>query len=430
MRTFQTVVLLIFGALALLGVFIFATVNSGGSSGIGQVEIWGTIPQEDFDALIATVQSERKDFDQVRYTEIEPTIYKKRLLESFASGAGPDLYLVSQDQVLSETPRILPISYDILSVRDFKDAFIEEGELYLIDAGILGLPLTIDPLLMYWNRDILSQAGIAQPPKFWDELVALAPKLTVRDGKGNISRSTIAFGEYRNVTNAKEILATLFLQAGDPIVERDAEGKPFVVIDREATSLTAPGPSTLRFYTEFANPIKTIYSWNRALPTSQKEFLAGDLALYIGFASELSDLRAQNPNLNFDLAPLPQTRDLKNKLTFGVMQALSVSKTSRNPGGAQSAALILTGDVEIEVLAAKLGLPPVTRTGLANRPTGGASQLFYDSALIARGWLDPNPESSNEIFLNMIEAVTSGKLEISDALGRAGTALAELLRGN
>ncbi len=46
---------------------------------------------------------------------------------------------------------------------------------------------------------------------------------------------------------------------------------------------------------------------------SKNMFLAGDLALYFGFASELDDLKNKNPNLNFDVTLFPQTGDLNLK---------------------------------------------------------------------------------------------------------------------
>ncbi len=430
MKTFQTAILLIFGALALIGVLVFATVSNQSSGGIGAVAVWGTLPKDSVDSLLAQIETNRHDFDQVRYTYIDPALYEQKLLEGFASGTGPDLFLVPQESLLAQTSHIAPIGYSTLSQRAFKDRFVQEGELYLKDSGALALPLTIDPLVLYWNRDMLANGGIAKPPSFWDELVTLAPKLSVRDSKGTVTQSAIALGEYRNITNAKAILSALFMQAGDSIVSRDADGNPYASLAAENSSLTSAGPSAIRFYTQFANPINTIYSWNRALPESQKAFLAGSLAFYVGFASEAAGLRAQNPNLNFDVAPLPQTRDIKNKLTYGAMQAISVPKTTHNLSGATAVALELVSDANLAYLADKLGLPPVSRADLSSQPPSAAQQVFYASALIARGWLDPAPEKTNTIFQDMIEGVTSGKFEISDALSRASLALDELLRGN
>ena len=59
----------------------------------------------------------------------------------------------------------------MISERDFKNTYIEEGELYLAANGILGLPITVDPMVMYWNRDIFSSAAIAAPPSYWDEFL-------------------------------------------------------------------------------------------------------------------------------------------------------------------------------------------------------------------------------------------------------------------
>ena len=77
---------------------------------------------------------------------------------------------MAQDGIVRNQDKIIEIPYDTISGRDFKNTFIEEGEMYLTENGVLGLPFTIDPMVMYWNRDIFQSVGIANPPEFWDEL--------------------------------------------------------------------------------------------------------------------------------------------------------------------------------------------------------------------------------------------------------------------
>jgi len=49
----------------------------------------------------------------------------------------------------------------------------------------------------------------------------LTPRVTVLDAGSNIKTSTVALGEWSNILYAKDIVAMLMLQAGDPIVSRD-----------------------------------------------------------------------------------------------------------------------------------------------------------------------------------------------------------------
>ena len=327
--------------------------------------------------------------------------------------------------MLSHRNKIFVLPYESFSERRFKDTYIEAAELYLDETGVIAFPFIVDPLVMYWNRDILSREGVAVPPQFWDEFFVLSPKITKRDRSSNILQATVALGEYGNITHAKDILATLMLQAGNPIVALGATGDIEPQLMKNFGFTVRPAESALRFYTEFSNPIKSVYSWNRALSPSQQLFLADQLAFYFGYASEFSDLTRANPNLNFDVALLPQSRDGK-RATFGKLQAFAVTNVSQNKEGALKVASILSGNFVLEEMAHITGLPPVSRKLLVSPPPDATSPVFYDSALISKAWLDPNAEISDRIFREMVESITSGRLRIGEALQEANDQLGVL----
>ena len=53
--------------------------------------------------------------------------------------------------------------------------------------------------------------------------------------------------------------------------------------------------------------------------------------------------------------------------------------------------------------------------------------VFYDSAIRAKTWLDPEPTESNTIFKNMIESITSGRSRTGEAVLKAHRELTNLL---
>src|SRR3989338_7166104 len=108
-----------------------------------------------------------------------------------------------------------------------------------------------------------------------------------------ITKSAIALGEYGNITNSKAILSAMFLQAGMPVVAKTG-GTPVPAILGSAINGVRPGEAVLNFYFQFANPVGAVYSWNRALPQDRLFFLSSNLAVYLGFASEVSYLRERN----------------------------------------------------------------------------------------------------------------------------------------
>ena len=429
MKYFQIIVIAIFALFAVVGVIFFAGFKPGGSTegAINNVEIWGTVDRVAVTNLLGKVRSNRVDFKNVTYIEKDPRTFDSVFIEALASDKGPDLFLLEQDSIVRHSDKIIPIPYENFSERTFKDVFIEEGELYLTPEGVLGVPFMIDPMVLYWNRDMFSSSGISKPPQYWDEFFTLSPKITQRDQASNIVKSFTALGEYRNVVHAKEILSALIMQAGNKIIERGANGTLNVVLENKNDFSIAPAEAALLFYTEFSNPVQSVYSWNRALPDSRKSFISGDLALYIGFSSELLGIRQANPNLNFDVTHLPQSRDSDTKTTFGSMFAFAVPKSSSDVSGSFSAALALVDPLVLASFSEETGLPPVRRDLLASSPTDAFRSVFYDSALMSRAWLDPKSSESSDIFKRMIENVTSGRLHINESVKNASDELENLL---
>jgi ABC-type glycerol-3-phosphate transport system substrate-binding protein len=157
-------------------------------------------------------------------------------------------------------------------------------------------------------------------------------------------------------------------------------------------------------------------------------FTAGDLALYFGFASELNSIRLKNPNLNFDVAPILQSRTGNRKITYGRTYGLAIVRSSRNVAGAYTAILGLSAPDSVQSFARTLGTPPVRRSLLNERPSDAYLQTFYDSALWSQAWIDPNTTETNLIFKNLIETVTAGRARLETALNRADRELQDLIR--
>ena len=429
MSPFQIGIIILFIVFIVGGVAVFAAFGGlTGSGGVGPVVIWGTLDEQAMQDIVGAIGAEDDSFDEVSYVEKNPATYRAELVNALAAGSGPDLFMLAQEDIVQFADKLLFIPYSSVSIRRFNETYVPEGELYLAPEGIAGLPFLIDPLVMYLNRDLFASAGIAQTPRYWDEFFTIAPKITSIDTHSDVRRSAVALGAFDNIRHAKEILAGLFLQAGDPIMARGEDNALRAVLGEEHGDIEQPAESALRFYTEFSNPAKSVYSWNRSLPESQKAFIAGDVAVYFGFASDHALLRERNPNLSIEVAVLPQVRDSRTVSTFGRMQAAAISRTAQNPEGALLVAQKLSEPAIAAGIANAFGLPPVRRDLLRDVPEDAAQSVFAQSALVARGWLDPNPTRSDEVFKAMIESVVSGRLPLGDAIGNGANSLEALLR--
>jgi len=428
---FQSIVVGIFAALTVAGFMFFAVFKSppDESEIIGNVTIWGIYDQgvmsRTLEALDEVLPVGYKGV--IRYVQKSPETYNDELVEALASDSGPDIFMLSQADIVRQINKVHIIPYTSFPERTFKDRYIEGAEIYLTDSGIVAFPFAIDPLIMFYNRNILVRANIPLPPTTWVEFFELSPKITERDEAANIRLATVPFGEFANVTNGKAIISALLLQAGDKIVEYNREkGDYEAILGRGNDGVSGPAVSILRYYTEFSNPTKPAYSWNRSLPDSRRMFNSGSLAFYFGFASELEALRLANPNNSFDISPLPQIDKEVSPKTFANMQGMAVSKGSRNKSGAFRVASFLTARPVLETFSTFGGLPPIDM--LVNVPVDDIGPVLYKSALISHAWLEPDSEKANTVFRDMIESISSGRLNILNATREAREELTILLK--
>ncbi|MBI5645028.1 extracellular solute-binding protein [Candidatus Kaiserbacteria bacterium] len=426
---FQIILLCTFGALAIAGVLIFSLALGGGKSNTtGPVVIWGTLDKNTFAQSIQQLADGNPDFLQVSYEQKDPDTYIAELTNALASGQGPDLVLLSDEYAYSQSTRVTPIPYTSFSREQFGSVFADAGSPFLGIDGVIAIPFVIDPMVIYWNRDLLNSAGFAKEPLYWDELYGMAKTITKRTDTGSITRATIPFGQYKNYTNAKSILAMLMMQAGGTVTARNAEGDLISALGSPAGDASQASTAALRFYTEFADPSKEDYSWNGSLPNAREAFAAGTLAIYAGYASEKAMITRMNPNLSFSVAPMTQIRSSPKSVTAGRVYGLAIPRTSKNQSGAITVAYLLVGKDINTVFSKALGLPSARRDLLGEKAEGDLV-LFNKQALIVRTWIDPDPDRTGQVFRGMIEDSVSGAILLPDAVQRADRQMSSIIGG-
>lgn len=418
---FQIIVLSIFAAGMLTGVAVLALIKGESQdTTLPPITVWGILPNNVVQNFVAQINLTRQEQLTVDYVEKDAAIIERDLVEDLALGKGPDALLIPQEMLLTFENKLLAIPYTTMSARDYKNTFIEQAELYMRDEGILGIPLFIDPMVMYWNRDMFTNAGIATYPKIWDDFISVSAKINKKDVNSNIRQSALALGEFGNVSNARDIFSLILLQAGNPIVTNRQSALGGNGVERTENAIN--------FFTGFSNPSSPYYSWNRSLPLSKNYFLSGNLATYFGYASEVIDIKEKNPNLNFDIAPMPQPKNAPQRINYGHIYGFSIVKSAKNPGAVYSVLNEITNAASLTELVSILYLPPVRRDLIAQGNTDPYLSIFYDSALISRGWLDPDPFQSATIFQNLVQSVVSGREVMSQAINQAHNELNLLLQ--
>ncbi len=426
MSKFQIILTSLFGFAILIALAVFALSRSTSNQDAAQVTLWGTEDSNLVNRFLDQMKIDNRKTVNVIYTQKNPLTFEQEFIEALARGQGPDMIFINPGFIVRQGDKLYPIPYKSYSERLYKDTFTEGTELFLSPSGILAIPFSVDPLVMYWNRDLFSAENIAKAPAFWEEFLTIGPKLTKKDGAGNIAQSAFALGEFRNINHAKDILSAFIIQSGNPISIRSQDGKLGSILGARLQSSFSPAEESVRFFTNFSNPSKAFYTWNRSLPSSFDSFISGRLAIYFGYASEITTIREKNPNLNFDVATIPQIRNAKVKSTFGEFSGIAILKNSPNILTAYTALITLTNQ-NANTLWSSISLqPPVQRNLLSDIPTDSYRSVFYVSALMARAWIDPNPSVTTSLFGGMIESVISGTLRISEAVGDTAVRLNSL----
>lgn len=431
MRPFQLALLLGFAVIAILGLIVFATYRGGGETEeqelAGGITVWGTMPRMAFRTTLEEIAKADSRFAVVSYAQKDEQTFDDELLNALAEGDAPDLVVLSQEDLVTWRSKLYPLSYELIPQRSFQDAFIDGAEIFMRDEGVYGVPFAVDPMVLYWNKDLFATAGKIAAPATYEILVNDTVPALTRLGAGNtLEQSAVALGTYVNVTNAADILSLLMLQSGGDIAYEES-GRYRVAMDRVQEGGSS-GVTALTFFTQFSDPQRSEYSWSRTRPQDTQAFLGGSLALYFGFASEYQTLREQNPNLAMDVATVPQNAADTVHRTYAKIYAFAIPRQTVNKSGAYLVAQTFANNTYGNVLAERLSVAPARRSLLAAGHSDPVKAVFYRAAITARGWLNPAPRETEIIFKDMIENITSGRLRVNQSVSDGARRLEQLFQ--
>ena len=144
-------------------------------------------------------QSETKV--ELDYVPTADYVSGSKLSTAFASGQGPDIFLISPGDflryynggaLLDLTPYIDPKAQ-----ADFPEGVIASRK---VDGKIYGVPMELEPMAFYYSKKAFEAAKLNENdvPKTWDELLELGKKLTSGDRYGLLFET--GPGYYQNFT--------------------------------------------------------------------------------------------------------------------------------------------------------------------------------------------------------------------------------------
>ncbi len=396
--------------------------GGGGAGGNSQVVLNFWMPFEDTENLQPLFQAYQQLHPNVQivYTKKDITSYSSDLLNALAAGSGPDIFAVNNAWLPEYADKVTPAPDKTFSYKDFKDTFVDVVvKDFSIDQKIYGVSMSVDSLALYYNKDILGTVGIATPPKTWKELEDDVRKIQRSDSRGYFTRSGVSLGTSGNINRAVDILYLLMLQKGASSYSSDGTQPIFNQNVQINGNSTNPGVAGLNFYTSFANPSTPNYNWNLRSDYSVDAFANGRSAMMYSYSYMQNTIRQKNPNLNFDIAPVPQPNLTDPSVNFANYWGQVVSKQSKNAPWAWDFLKFITSKDSLDKYYAQVKQPSSRKDLISLQIQDPDIGVFANSNLTAKQFYRPNQVALDNIFGKAIDNVILKGLNPTDALSQA-----------
>lgn len=410
------------------------------------LEVWGVFDDSDaYAKIFSEFRKKNSSVKEIRYRKISAnsTEYEKTLFDEIASGRGPDVLMFHNSWLTKHKDKLAPMPESEKNINTFKENFVDVASKdFIKNNQIYAQPLHMDTLALFYNQDLLNQAGVTSPPATWDDLTKTIPKLTRIDSGGNINQSAVALGRSKDpggINRAMDILSLLVLQGGNPIVNDSGKA----VFGEDTSSRSA-----LDFYVQFAQGGSLNYTWNANMDYSIDSFRFGKTAMMFNYAYQADRLRVSDPKLNFSVAPMLQL-DTNNRKNYANYWGMAVTKAQRfdaeNP---QADAEYNTERIKkswdlINFITSNKGKAAdfdatkeyLDRTGkvparrdlielVKDDPRIG---VFAQQGLTAVSWPQPDNLAVDDILSKLIDDVVSGKNSAFESLRQASASINALV---
>jgi multiple sugar transport system substrate-binding protein len=253
--------------------------------------------------LVRSFEAERPGFDvQLLETSTREELMA-RLSTSFAGGSPPEVFLVNHRfvgqfaarGVLEDLGGRIAAS-DAISLDDYYEPAVES---FRFDGELPCLAQNISSLVIYYNRDLFREAGVAEPEAGWDwnAFVETAKALTAdRDGDG-------AIDQYGLGVEAGSILrlAPFVWSAGGELVDDPERPRQFTLDTPEGRFAMGSFFSLRRAHGVIATEEEL------ESETDESRFLNGRLGMLMESRRATVSLRTIS-DFDWDVAPLPVLR--------------------------------------------------------------------------------------------------------------------------
>jgi multiple sugar transport system substrate-binding protein len=411
-----------FLVLVILGMIMFSGGPGGDTGPQGDVELvmWKTF--EDSEKLQPLINAYQEQHRNVRITYFKKNVerYEQDLLNALASGQGPDIFSINNSWLPEYVDKIEPVPEKLMSMKSYKESFVDVvAHDFTKDNKIYGVALNVDSLALYYNKDLLGTAGIATPPRTWEELESQVRRIKRQNRLGYFDRSGVAMGTNTNVNRSVDILYLLMLQQGVVPYDPDGVSPQFSQSIEKNGNYLNPGETALSFYTSFANPTTENYNWNARSDYSIDAFAAGKAAFLYSYPYTRLTLEQKSPNLNYGIAAVPQPNLNDPAVNFANYWGEVVSKQSKNAAVAWDFLKFISSKEALDTYYATDKKASSRKDLVELQIEDEDIGVFSHANLTAKSFYKPDQARIDSIFGQMIDNVILKGISVQESLSQA-----------
>jgi len=352
------------------------------------------------------------EFDQS--LRIDPKYdYRDYIIEQIADGTAPDIFSIRNEWLPYMVNQIYPLPDKMMSLAEYENEFAQVViDDFVVGRKIYALPFFMDNLILFYNPQIMQQAGWFKPPATWQDVKNIAPSLTKTYDNGDLVQSAINLGlDYNSIPRFAEIIAALIMQYGGEMVSFDREKIAFNLPAPEPKLFFCPGVEAVKLYTSFADRQSANFTYtndknldgSRKFPSDVQAFGEKKMAMLIHYGYMGLFFNKFYPNLDFKVAPLPQIR-LSSPVTISKYWGETVSKYSEYPEIAWDFINFAVQKKQLKYMAKATNRIPSRRSLWVDYIDDFYKPIVHQ-AEYSKSWYRVNPEKAVEVFADMVNNV-------------------------
>jgi len=431
-RRIRGAAILLVGGLAISGCASPGGDDAGSGGEADTLTVWfpGT-NQTEIDLVTGTIVPafEEETGAEVEVTFLDWSDLSTKLNAAFPAGTAPDVFghgpaaiadFVVNDRIEELDPYLADLDAD--DVADFADA-LPGGQ---VDGVQYLMPLSMQGNMFVYDADDFRDAGLDpdDPPETWEEILAAAEKLTVRDGD-TITRSGLLLAS--QPVGRQQTFANLLLSAGGDQVDGS-----------QAAFNTPAGEEALAFFVEtYAGdaPVGTSLGENYmdAAP-AQQPIVTDTASIQMTVAPRATQILEAAPDLDLRVLPVPRFSSAKEPGALGGSgSGLMINKDSKAKDLAWRFISYMLSPEISEQYTQGIGAMPIRASALDSE--------YVQSSAIMQAWLEagghftPNPNVAGWVQARdtmdvYLEQALHGQLSVEDALDRMEVAVNDVLESS